>query len=374
MKLYETDAPPPSRLSFWAARLAAPPASLMLKGLADIYRVLDEDTSARLRYNFALAFPERSEAAREVLIRKHWRSKFRSELVRRRLLTMPREELRRFCRTRVDVEGEQNFRAACESTRPVVFFTPHYGDFALGCLRMTLDIGRYKAVSVFYDPPEVNPTTSMYQGLIERLGCECKILFNDRTAVLKGLRALKRGNVLGMMPDVYEYNPGLMYVPFFGRLAVAMGGTAFFALKSDALLIPVYCYERGRSRFTLQYGPPVELSRSGDFARDLYLTTAAIYASIQEQLTALPEHWVYWSSLHERFGFAAGFELPRDGASWLARFSDLGRGLADENSSLAHFLTSFEGKLRRGVVAAGRPHGGTGGGEGERREAPVPYP
>lgn len=352
MKREEIIAPNPSSFSFWAKRLAAPPAAVLLKGLADIYRLLDEATSARLRYNFSLAFPNMNESAREELIKKHWRSKFRSELVRRRLLSMPREQLRRFCRASITVEGEQNFRAACESTRAVVFFTPHYGDFALACLRMTLDMERYKTVSVFYDPPEVNPTTSIYQGLIERLGCDCKILFNDKTAALKGLRALKRGNVLGMMPDVYEYNPGMMYVPFFGRLTVAMGGTAFFALKSDALLIPVYCYERNRSRFTLKYGSPVELSRTGDFARDIYLTTAAIFASIQEQLTALPEHWVYWSSLHERFGLAAGFELPRDATSWLARFSDLGRGLAEENSSLAHFLASFEERLRQGFPAA----------------------
>jgi lauroyl/myristoyl acyltransferase len=350
MKRVETDAAYPSRLSYWAGRLAAPPASSVLKGLADIYRILDKETTARLRYNFSLAFPDRGKGEREELIRKHWRAKFRSDLVRRRLLTMPREELRRFCLTRVEVEGEQNFRLACESERPVVFFTPHYGDFAVACLRVTLDVGRHKTVSVFYDPPEVNPTTSIYQGLIERLGCDCKILFNDKMAALKGLRALKRGNVLCMMPDVYEYNPGLMYVPFFGRLAVAMGGTAFFALKSDALLIPVYCYGRGRSRFALKYGSPIETCRTGDFARDLYLTTAAIFASIQEQLTTLPEHWVYWSSLHERFGFAAGVELPRDTASWMARFSDLGRGLADENSSLAGFLTSFEERLRRGVA------------------------
>lgn len=351
----------PSRLSYWAARFAAPVASAALDRLADAYRRADAATTARLRRNFALAFPAATEAEIEALIKRNWRSRFQTEFDRIRLGTMPREQLMSFCHARVEIDGESHFQAACESPRPVVFFTPHYGNFAIACLRLVMDIERYKKISVFYDPPEINPTTAIYKELIERLGCNCKILFNDRTAVLKGLRALKHGNALGIMPDVFEYNPGIMYVPFFGRLTAAMGGTAFFALKSDALLIPVYCHRRARSRFVLRYGEPVELSRTGDFERDLHLTTAKIFADIQKQLTALPEHWVYWASLYDRFGFAADIELPRGEESWLTRFSALRRALADEHSSLARFLDSFEARLRRGLSDDRGPSGDSGG-------------
>ncbi|HEV2707872.1 MAG TPA: hypothetical protein VGV59_18275 [Pyrinomonadaceae bacterium] len=349
MKQRMIDALYPSRLSYWAMRLAAPLAALMLDRLADAYRSLDVATTARLRDNFALAFPEMTETAREELIKKHWRSKFQSEFERIQLNAMPREQLIRFCRTHVEIEGERNFRAACESSRPVIFFTPHYGNFAFACVHLTIEVGAYKTISFFYDSPEVNPTTAMYKGLIERLECNAKTLYNDKTAVLKGLRALKNGNALGMMPDVYEYNPGLMYVPFFGRLAVAMGGTAFFALKSDALLIPLYCYRRSGGRFIIKYGAPVELSRTDDFARDMYVTTARIHADMQRQLTALPEHWVYWPTLDDRFGFAARTELPRDEWGWMERFFALRSELAEEHSSLAGFLSSFEARLRHGI-------------------------
>ncbi len=343
------DALYPSRFSYWATRLASPVAARVLDRLADVYRSLDEGTTARLRYNFALAFPKMSETEREGLIKNHWRAKFQSELERVRLNSMPREQLIRYCRTHVEIEGERNFRAACESLQPVVFFTPHYGNFAVACVHLAMEVGRYKTMSFFYDPPEVNPSTTMYKGLINRLACNTKVLYNDKTAVLKGLRALKNGNALGIMPDVYEYSPGLMYVPFFGRLTIAMSGTAFFALKSDALLIPLYCHRRTASRFVLKYGTPIELSRTGDFARDLYLTTASIYADIQRQLTALPEHWVYWPSFDDRLGFAANVELPRDETSWMAKFSALRGELAEEHSLLAGFLSSFEQRLQHGI-------------------------
>jgi lauroyl/myristoyl acyltransferase len=338
----------PSRLAHGVMRLASPLSTAALNRLADAYRHLDTGMTERLRYNYAAAFPHLTESEIEEITKRNWRARFQTEHERVQLNCMPREQLIRYCGTNVETIGAEHLRAACESPEPVVFFTPHYGSFAVACLRVILDVEKHKTISLFYDPPEVNPTTAMYKGLIERMGCNSKILLNDRTAVLKGLRALKNGNALGIMPDVYEYSPGLMFVPFFGRLAVAMGGTAFFALKSNARLIPVYCYRRARSRFVLQYGAPIELSRTGDFNRDVYRTTARIFANIQEQLTARPEHWVYWDSLYDRFAFSADVNLPAEGESWEERFSVLRSTLAEGQSQLGKFLASFEMRLRQG--------------------------
>lgn len=343
----------PSRLAHAAMKLASPLSTAALNRLADAYRRLDTGTTARLRHNYSTALPHLADAEIEELTKKNWRARFQTEHERVQLNGMPREQLIRYCRTRVETVGAEHLRAACDSPDPVVFFTPHYGSFALGCLRVILDVEQHKTVSLFYDPPEVNPTTAMYKGLIERLKCNSKILLNDRTAVLKGLRALKNGNALGIMPDVYEYGPGLMFVPFFERLAVAMGGTAFFALKSNARLIPVYCYRRARARFVLRYGAPIELSRTGDFNRDVYRTTARIFANMQEQLTAEPEHWVYWESLQDRFAFSPHVNLPREGEAWDERFAVLRSALAEGQSQLGQFLSSFETRLRQGSALKG---------------------
>jgi lauroyl/myristoyl acyltransferase len=337
----------PSRLSHAAMQMSSPLVSPALDRLADAFRNLDEGTTARLRQNFAFAMPHLSKPEVEDIVKRHWRARFQSEFERVQLNGMPREQLRRYCMARVEVEGAEHVRAACESPEPLILFTPHFGSFAIACLRAILDVEQHKTISLFYDPPEVNPTTAVYRPLIERLGCNSKVLLNDRTAALKGLRALKNGNALGIMPDVYSYNLGMMFVPFFGRLAVAMGGTAFFALKSNARLIPTYCRRRGRGRFVLQYGAPIELSRTGDFARDVYNTTARIFANIQEQLTALPEHWIYWDTLYERFAFASEVTLPREGESWAEGFGSYRETLAECKSSLGRFLSSFEARLRR---------------------------
>lgn len=353
----------PSGLAARLLRLTSPACTAGFDLLADAFRYFDEGATARLDENFKLAFPQMSEAERRDLIKRHWRARFQSELERLQLSGMPRRQLLEYCRARVEVEGEENLRAACESPRPVVFFTPHYGSFAVGVMRAMMDVEQHKILSVFYDPPDVSPTTAVYQGLFERLGCRAKILFNDKTAVLKGLRALKNGNALGIMPDVYDFNMGMMYVPFFGRLAVAMGGTAFFALKSNALLIPVYCWRRGRERFVLNYGAPVELSRTGNLNEDIYLTTVDIFGRMEEQLRAAPEHWVYWESLHERFSNGGHVALPHGATTWESQFAKLCAEMAEKKSSLGRFLTTFEARLRRHGRPADAPLGrrtGTG--------------
>lgn len=362
MKERITKAVYPSRLAERLLRLTSPACAAGFDLLADAFMHLDEGATARLHYNFELAFPQLPEAERRDLIRRHWRARFQSELERIQLNGMPRLQLLEFCRTRVEVEGEENLRAACEGPRPVVFFTPHYGSFVVAVMRVIMDVERHKVLSLFYDPPEVNPTTTIYQGLFERLGSNARILFNDKTAVLKGLRALKNGNALGIMPDVYDFNMGMMYVPFFGRLAVAMGGTAFFALKANALLIPLYCWRRGRWRFTLKYGAPVELSRTGNLDEDIYLTTANIFRHMEEQLRAAPEHWIYWETLHERFSFGGNVALPHDTTSWEPQFKKLCAELAEEKSSLGRFLTTFQARLLRGRPAAAEQARRTGTG------------
>src|SRR6201986_744397 len=108
-------------------------------------------------------------------------------------------QLRDFCARRVEVEGAEHLRAACESPGPVVLFTPHYGSFAIGTMRAAMDIAPYKQFSLFYDSPEKNPTTQIYKGMVERLGVGTQVLYNDRTAILAGTRALRKGGVLGIM-------------------------------------------------------------------------------------------------------------------------------------------------------------------------------
>src|SRR5215213_11130589 len=335
-----------SRLTHGFMQATAPFGSRVLARAADAYEYLNGEETDELRRNFSLAFPHYSEREVRELTLKYRRSTFESEYERKQLDMMPAAQLRDFCMKRVEIEGEEHFRAACETPGPVVLFTPHYGSFAIGTMRAALDIAPYKQFSIFYDSPEKNPTTYIYKGLVDRLDAGTKVLYNDRTAILAGARALKKGGVLGIMPDVYEYNLGLMYVPFFGGLTVAMGGTAFFALKAKARLLPAYCWRRKPGHFVLRYDAPIELSSTGNLAEDIYQTTVKIFANLEAQFTAAPEHWIYWDRFSNRMSYELEVKLPRENESWSEQFTKLRRAVATEQSTLGRFLVGFEKDLR----------------------------
>lgn len=324
------------------------------KLLADVDYYLHSNAHDQLRRNLALAFPDSSDSTLKSMVKKHYRSGYQRVVTAIHLSNTSPEERKRYIETHTELRGAEQFRAACESPDSIVFFTPHYGEYIIGCLRGIMEVTRFKRVSIFYDPPEKNPVTVTYRRLIESLDCNVSVLYNDKTAVLKGLRALRNGGALALMPDVYEINNGAMCVPFFGRLMVAMGGTAFFALKGNARLMPVYCYRRSASRFILQLDDPVEVSRTGNFSEDLYRTTVNIFKSIERQLSVMPEHWVYWNSVRDRFRLAADIELPREPESWAAQFAALRERFAYDSTGLREFLDAFAHKLET-FHAASRP-------------------
>ncbi|HEY1404035.1 MAG TPA: hypothetical protein VGB05_07920, partial [Pyrinomonadaceae bacterium] len=194
-----------SALSHGLMQAASPIGAAALNRLADAYEYLNAEQTARLKRNFSLAFPHLSDTELRELVIKHRRATFQSEYERKQLDMMPGAQLRDFCMKRIEIEGGEHLRAACESPEPVVLFTPHYGSFAIGTMRAAMDIAPHKQFSLFYDSPEKNPTTQIYKGLIERLETGARVLYNDRTAILAGTRALRKGGILGIMPDVYEY-------------------------------------------------------------------------------------------------------------------------------------------------------------------------
>lgn len=344
-----------SPLSHGLMQATSPIGAAALDRIADAYKYLNVEETERLQQNFSFAFPHLSEQELRELVIKHRRATFQAEYERKQLDMMPGPQLRDFCMKHIEIEGEEHLRAACEGVEPVVLFTPHYGSFAIGTMRAALDIAPHKQFSLFYDSPEKNPTTHIYKGLIERLEVGTKVLYNDRTAILAGTRALRKGGVLGIMPDVYEYNPGLMFVPFFNGLTVAMGGTAFFALKAEARLLPAYCWRRGRGRFHLRYDPPIELSRTGNLSEDIYHTTVRIFANLEAQFTAAPEHWVYWDRFSTRMAYDLEAKLPRGHESWAERFTILRRAMATEQSTLGRFLGGFEARLHQQNLSQGEP-------------------
>jgi lauroyl/myristoyl acyltransferase len=246
-------------------------------------------------------FPGLGERALIRLSRLHDARMYDFGLTRHLLISSSEEEVAEIFRTRVDVEGSQNLERIRRHDGPVVAFTPHYGVPILGLIGLMRAMHAHKRVNTFYASPEENPSTVGYREIIDKAGAGVNVLHDDGRGVRGALSGLRRGEVLTMMPDVYDNrHNGAMLVPFLGGFTPAMGGTAFFALRSNALLVPAYAYQTGRFRYTLRFDSPIEFVRTNDFEADVYRVTAAIHADMEAQIRRAPEHWAYWSHIEDR--------------------------------------------------------------------------
>jgi len=78
---------------------------------------------------------------------------------------------------------------------------------------------------------------------------------SDREALRKGLKVLKEGNVLGLFPEGTRSKTG--------ELGKGLAGAGFFALRTDAEVVPcaIIGPYKAFSRLKVVYGKPIDMKR-----------------------------------------------------------------------------------------------------------------
>jgi Kdo2-lipid IVA lauroyltransferase/acyltransferase len=322
-----------------APELSARAAAL----LADVERRPGTYEYDQVRAALQAALPEMTERSRRRCCRDYWRARYRSWVEHRLLENLSGPGLRRYIAERVAVEGREHLDAALRSPGPVVAFTPHFGSFLVTTLRVALEALGHKQLFLFYDPPEMNHYSTTMRNLFDRLAVGAESVFNNRAGLLKVSKGLARGGVLGIMPDVYRREPTALFVPFLGRLQMFMAGTAYFALRYRAPLLPLYGRPIGGGRFSLVADPPLKPAGEGPTAAALFETTAAIAQNMEMHILRTPEQWVYWP----RFGIesARAVALPGTPEGWEAAMAGLRERLRVRASPLSAVLTRLETEL-----------------------------
>ena len=116
----------------------------------------------------------------------------------------------------VKVSGWELVEAATAAGKGVVYLTPH-----LGCFEVTAQyLSTHAPITVLYRPPK----QAWLQTMIEtgRARKQLYLAAADMTGVRALLKALKRGEAVGMLPDQAPKMGEGLWVDFFGKPAYAM--------------------------------------------------------------------------------------------------------------------------------------------------------
>ncbi len=241
------------------------------------------------RRNLELAFPERSAAERERILRASFRSLGWQLAEFAQMSRYRAEDAQRFIR----YEGLGNYLAARERGNGVLVLTAHLGAWELSSFFHSLMGYPMGMVIRRLDNPRVDTVVNGIRTLHGN-----RVLHKDDFA--RGLlKAMHHGETVGILMDTNMTPPQGVFVPFFGVDACTASGLARVALRSGAAVLPGFLvWEDSERRYVLHFGPELTLVRTGDAEADAVANTALFTRTLESYIRRYPEQWLW---VHRRW-------------------------------------------------------------------------
>lgn len=193
----------------------------------------------------------------------------------------------------VDFSGLEHFRAAEAKGSGVLLLTGHLGNWELGALAHGAVVG---PISVMVRPI-ANP---LVDRIVEaRRSAHGNRVIAKRNSAREVLKSLSAGGTVGILADQNALPEDAVFVEFFGMPAAAHKGFAQLALRSGAAVVPAFArWDPASGRHVVEYGPEIEIVRSGVAERDIEINTQRFQRVLEEQVRANPDQWLW---IHRRW-------------------------------------------------------------------------
>jgi KDO2-lipid IV(A) lauroyltransferase len=244
------------------------------------------------RRNLAAAFPEKSQAEIEQILRGVWDNLGRTGAeytqLDRIFDTTPTGPVPG---GRIEVEGIERFLKLREEGKAALIFTGHCGNWELlpiGAMRHGL------SVAIFFRPPN-NPFAAELVRRIRRRSMG-RLLPSGLLGTIAAQEALSQGEHLGMLVDQHH---GLgQPIPFFGRPARTAMTLAKLARRFRCPVHGAFVERLDGARFRMVMTPPLELTWTEDSEADLKAAMTQVNKTIENWVRAHPAQWLW---LHRRW-------------------------------------------------------------------------
>ncbi len=184
--------------------------------------------------------------------------------------------------------GEDVFDAAHANGRGIIFLTPHLGCFEITAQAIALRYaGQGRQINVLYRPARQAWLQTIMENSRNRAGMRAV------PATLAGVKALvkalRRGEALGMLPDQVPPQGLGLWAEFFGQRAYTMSLPAKLAQQTGAQLVLVW-----GERLPEGQGFDVHFSRFDDALNaDLALACQQINTAMEQLVRQCPEQYLW---------------------------------------------------------------------------------
>ena len=239
--------------------------------------------SRKAMHNIVLSFPEKSTMEHQDILVGMW------DNLGRVVAEYP--HLSKIWQ-RTEVIGGQHLHDLKKSGKAGILFGGHLANWEVQPL-VTVNHGL--DVGIVYRKPN-NPFVA---NLIYNTRCKTgnKIQIEKSAQGARHLtRILKDKGIVGMLMD-QKLNQG-MAIPFFGREAMTAPSIGQFALKYDAVVIPIQIARIKGASFRATVYPPMDIDNTGDKEADIRRILTQMNACFEDWIRENPSQWLW---LHRRW-------------------------------------------------------------------------
>jgi Kdo2-lipid IVA lauroyltransferase/acyltransferase len=288
-----------------AERVAGASVLLLLRGVRRLDRVKVSNVAARLmrnvgpllpehrigRANLKAAFPKKSDAEIEAILRGVWDNLGR--------VTVEFAHIDRLAegdpwhRTFIDYDAGsiERFLGLREDGKPALVFAAHLGNWELPALISAAD---GLETSVLYRRPNLGAVADAIFAL--RAGQMGELVPTSMFAPIQLARALEAGRHVAMLVDQH-YGKGVE-VTFFGRRCLANPLMAVLAREAECAIHGTRVIRIENGRFRAEVTEPIAPARDAEGKIDVQGTMQAITSVIEGWVREYPDQWLW---LHRRW-------------------------------------------------------------------------
>jgi KDO2-lipid IV(A) lauroyltransferase len=243
------------------------------------------------RYNLKRAFPEKSDAEIERILRGVWDNLGRYALEYPHLKRIWDYEVGDERPGRIEAVGVEQFMSLRDDRKPALIFACHLANWEL----LPVAAARHGLpVTVLYKPPN-NPIAAE---MLERIRRDAmgELLSTGVHSAVAAVEVIEKGGHLGMLVDQHSrFGP---VVPFFGNPIRAAPLLAKLARRYQCPLHGARVERLGGARFRATLTPPLEIPMTDDITADVEAIMTNVTAIIEGWVRERPEQWLW---LHRRW-------------------------------------------------------------------------
>lgn len=176
----------------------------------------------------------------------------------------------------------------------IVIAAPHFGSFITGAIMLLSKIGSERPIHLFYADPKTDKGNALYESFYRRYFPSLSVCFNNRRGIIHAANALRREEVLVIMPDVF-HGENLLKIQMLGRNVDVMPGIAYFHRKFDAKIIPVLSTFSTFFNVDIHVGNELFCPQSQiDDKQDQTNIMSILFTYFEKWFRARPHEWLCW--------------------------------------------------------------------------------